>query len=133
MDQIDQQIEALNTGAIPADTVSEGRLHIVYEYLYAEQLTMHANDATQFAHNISGKVGEYFDLGTKGKVQVEGTTKVSFSTTDDKPAAFAFKAGRLTKDQDGKWGFYPEETMLAASPENADVNAAVSDRSRRRP
>jgi len=122
VDQIDLQIQAIKTGAIPADTLSEGRLHIVYEYLYAEQLTMQRNDATHFEHDISAKVGQYLDLGSKGNIKVEGTTKVSFSTTDNNPAAFAFKAGRLTNDQDGKWGFYPEETMLAAGPDGAQVS-----------
>jgi len=104
--------------AIPDEVVTEGDLHIAYEYAYATTVKMSRADGRNFAADVSGNIGSYVDLGVNGKVAVSGNSTVTFSSTANDPAAFAYKAGRLEKKPDGRWIFQPEIVKnLAGSPE----------------
>jgi len=107
---IDQIIQNIKTGAIPEDVVAAGRLHVAYDYAYANKLIMSRGDKKEFSENISGKVGDFIDLGVKGSVTMESKSTISFKGSADERAAFAFMAGYLSRDEDGKWEFHPEET-----------------------
>jgi hypothetical protein len=108
----------LQTEAIDDSCVREGRLHIVYEYLYARQLVMQRSDSAKFEHDITAvNLGQYLNLGTKGKAELQGTSRVAFSSQDGTAAAFACKAGKLARTNQGQWKFYPEEVMLGPETE----------------
>ena len=106
--------------AIPDEYIAAGALHIAYEYAYASTLSMSRQDSKAFSSDVSGSIGQYINLGVNGKVNVTGNKTVSFSTTDQKPAAFAYKAGRLEK-KGVRWIFEPEIVMRgkeAGAPES---------------
>jgi hypothetical protein len=96
--------------AIPDKYVASGKLHIAYEYAYASKVTLSRSDGQNFSGNVSGGIGQYIDLGANGKVELTGNSRVSFSTSDDKTAAFAYKAGRLQTDGH-RWTFEPEVVL----------------------
>ncbi|MEJ8811904.1 hypothetical protein WKW77_12565 [Variovorax ureilyticus] len=101
-------IKDFSTDGIPHEYVEDGRLHLAYEYAYARELVMARGDRQAFDHDISGKVGAYFDVGTKGSVSVASATTISFKNANDTSVAFAYKAGQLMREK-GKWVLYPEE------------------------
>jgi hypothetical protein len=105
--QLDPIIRGMSTTGIPKAYVDAGRLHVAYEYAYARELVMNRGDKKSFTADISGKVGEFIDLGVKGSVSVVNQSTISFKS-NDAPAAFAYKAGRLAYE-DGTWVLYPEE------------------------
>jgi hypothetical protein len=107
--RLDGLIRTLSIEGIPQEYADAGDLHIAYEYAYAQELLMSRGDRKEFADDISGKVDIYFDLGTKGAVSVASTTTISFKSTAQ-PAVFAYKAGRLVREN-GNWVFYPEEVQ----------------------
>jgi hypothetical protein len=116
--KIEKVVQELRTDAIDEKYVREGRLHLVYEYIYSSQLVMQRTDSATFSHEITAlNLGDYVNLGTKGKASVEGSSTISFASKDDQPAAFACKAGKLLLNDQGKWKFYPEEVMLAVGEE----------------
>jgi hypothetical protein len=104
---LDPILRGMSTGGIPKEYVEAGRLHIAYEYAYARELVMNRGDKKSFAADISGKIGEFLDLGAKGSVSVLNQSTISFKGKDT-AAAFAYKAGRLAVE-DGVWVLYPEE------------------------
>jgi hypothetical protein len=101
-------IADLSTAGIPKEYVEDGRLHVAYEYAYARELLMSRGDKQAFKSDISGKVGEFIDVGLKGSASVASTTTISFKSTDATAVAFAYKAGRLEREG-RKWVLYPEE------------------------
>ena len=116
--KIEQVVQVLQTWAVDESYVREGKLHVIYEYIYSQQLLMQRSDGAKFEHDVSAvNLGQYLNLGTKGKVEVQGTSRVAFASKDGRPAAFACKAGRLIRNDQGQWKFYPEEVMLAAGAE----------------
>lgn len=105
---IDQLLQKLKAPlAIPDQYVSEGALHIAYEYLYSNKLLMSRSDGGSFAVDVKGDVASYINLGNKGKVEWESKNTISFSGTSSEPAAFAYKAGRLQRAASA-WTFEPE-------------------------
>jgi hypothetical protein len=99
--------------AIPMDYVESGLLHIAYEYAFAKSVLLSRSDNREFAEDISGRVGEFIDLGTRGKVRVESRTTLSFAGAGGDVAAFAYKAGRLEKTGE-RWTFRPEDVQRGA-------------------
>lgn len=118
--QIDQLVQKLELGAIPNDVVESGRLHIAYEYAYANELLMSRGDHQAFSADISGSVGDYIDIGTQGSVTMASKSTISFKGAHGQRAAFAFKVGYLSReDEDSKWEFHAEEmnkAEVASSP-----------------
>jgi hypothetical protein len=114
---IDQVLQDLKLPlAIPDDYVTNGELHIAYEYAYADTVKMSRVDGKKFSTDVSGDVGAYVDVGTKVQVAVNANSTVTFSAKEkDKTAAFAYKAGRLLY-RDGRWLFEPEVIMKLAGP-----------------
>jgi hypothetical protein len=98
----------MSSAGIPKEYIENGRLHLAYEYAYASQLVMSRGDKQAFSNDISGKVGEFIDLGIKGSVSVESKTTISFKSSTGISVAFAYKAGRLER-QGKKWVLFPEE------------------------
>lgn len=112
--QLDKILQKLAVPAsIPDNYVTDGDLHIVYEYAYANTIRMSRADQKSFSTDVSGKVGDFVDLGTNAKVEVHGNNTISFSTNATEPAAFAYKAGRLQRVTDIRWIFEPEVVMRA--------------------
>jgi len=71
--KIDTILQALQVPlAIPDNYVTQGLLHIAYEYAYARRLLMSRADGKQFKTDISGKVGEFIDLGAQGEIDTDG-------------------------------------------------------------
>jgi len=102
-----QIIADMTTKGIPPSYVDAGSLHIAYEYAYANELLMSRGDKKAFSTNISGDVGSFIDLGVQGAVSVASTSTISFKNAKGLSAAFAYKAGRLAREE-GKWVLYPE-------------------------
>src|SRR5882672_1701041 len=93
--------------AIPDDYVHLGKLHVAYEYAYANTLTMSRSDGKKFDADVSGDLGAYINVGAKGSVELKSNSTVSFSSSSGEVAAFAYKAGQLEKDGN-RWTFKPE-------------------------
>ncbi len=112
--ELDVVLNNLSTGAIPQEYVEGGRLHIAYEYAYANTLLMRRADKERFETNVAGvQIEAFINVGASGVVESQSETTVSFknsSANDNGAAAFAYKAGQL-KLNDGKWAFFPEEIM----------------------
>jgi hypothetical protein len=103
-------IDKLDTAGLPQQYIEEGRLHVAYEYAYARELLMSRGDKKAFSHDISGAVGSYLDLGLEGSVSVASASTISFKNAAGRSAAFAYKAGRLARE-DGRWVLFPEEVF----------------------
>jgi hypothetical protein len=111
---IDPILQDLNTPlAIPDAYVEMGGLHIAYEYVYSNKLTMSRSDGQQFQSDISGNVANYIDLGAKGQVTAQGNSTVTFSGANNEVVAFAYKAGQLHRNEN-RWTFEPEVVLRAA-------------------
>ena len=106
--KIGQLVQSIATDGIPQKIIESGRLHVVYEYIYANELIMSRGDKKEFSEDISGKVADFIDIGIKGAVSVQSKSTISFKGAESERAAFAFMAGYLTLDDDG-WEFHPEE------------------------
>ena len=105
--RLDQVIRDMSTSGIPTTYVDAGQLHVAYEYAYARELLMSRADKKAFASDISGAIGTYIDLGVQGSASVASETTISFKNASGSAAAFAYKAGRLARE-DGQWVLYPE-------------------------
>jgi hypothetical protein len=99
---------------VPRQRIQQGKLHIAYEYAYAEKLLLERADGLKFEQDISGQVDQFFDVGVKCKVSVQRATSLSFENTSGAAAAFAYRAGQLKYADDSGWEFYPEEVLLSA-------------------
>lgn len=71
---------------------------------------MRRSDNREFETDVSGKVGEFIDADVGAKIDVAHNSVIGFSTTDLRPAAFAYRAGRLTRSG-SRWTFEPEVVM----------------------
>ena len=112
--QLDGVLQKLAVPAsIPDKYVTEGDLHIVYEYAYSTAVRMSRADQKSFSVDVSGKIGEFVDVGTSAKVDVQANSTVSFSTNTTDVAAFAYKAGRLQKVTAQRWVFEPGVVIRA--------------------
>ncbi len=101
----------LNTGAIPPEDISNGYLHIAYEYAFASTLSMKVGrDLGSSWKATAIQVATYIDLGTQGQVTVASEGTIAFSGKSGENAAFAFKVGRLER-RGRKWFFFPEEVV----------------------
>jgi hypothetical protein len=109
-------LAGMSKAGIPKEYIEDGRLHLAYEYAYASELVMSRGDKQAFSSDISGKVGEFIDLGVKGSVSVASKTTISFKSSNEESVAFAYKAGRL-EHQGGKWVLYPEEVNRSGAVE----------------
>jgi hypothetical protein len=107
---LDPLIPRLRLGAIPDEVVRKGRVHIAYEYVYARRLLLYRADKKRFAVDPGGLVGGLLDLGASGKVERENESTIAFSAGEGEPAAFAYRAGRLTNPNGDRW-----ELHLASS------------------
>jgi hypothetical protein len=105
--RLHQIIADMTTNGIPTSYVNAGSLHVAYEYAYAKELLMSRGDKQEFSTNISGDVGSFIDLGAQGSVSVASSSTISFKNAQGLSAAFAYKAGRLAREN-GKWVLYPE-------------------------
>jgi hypothetical protein len=113
---LDPLLQKLELHAIPDEYVAGGALHIAYEYVYARRVSLRRGDGKRFHVDIGGRLPELFDLGAKGGVRIEDETTLSFTASDEVPAAFGYKAGQL-RVENGKWSFYPE--VVAHARDNA--------------
>jgi hypothetical protein len=100
-------LRTMTTEGIPKEYVEAERLHIAYEYAYTRELVMSRGDKQSFKADISGNVGTYIDLGTEGSVSVASKSTLSFKSRADEAAAFAYKAGRLERNEN-RWELFPE-------------------------
>lgn len=105
--RLDGVIRDLSTQGIPQSYVDAGQLHVAYEYAYAKELLMSRGDKRAFTHDIQGDVGTYFDVGLEGSVSVASASTISFKNAKGDAAAFAYKAGKLAREN-GQWVLYPE-------------------------
>jgi hypothetical protein len=105
---LDHALNKLDLGAIPEDHVDRGFLHIAYEYAFATTLLMHREDGKDLQLGAEADLAGFITLGTRGTVHLDNRSTVSFAATDETNApAFAYRAGRLTRDT--RWRFRPEE------------------------
>ena len=106
---IDQMLGKLITGAIPEEFITNGFLHIAYEYAFSGSLAMKVGGGAGGSWDAKAvQIGTYIDLGAQGKYKVTGEDTISFSGNNGSIAAFAFKVGRLER-RGKKWFFFPEE------------------------
>jgi hypothetical protein len=124
--KLDQILQSLETpAAIPDEYVSSGGLHIIYEYAYSATLKMSRADGQQFSADVAGDISSYIDVGAKAKVDSKQNTVISFSSTNNELAAFAYKAGQLQKVNPKRWTFAPEEVRrLAEGPKPTETALA---------
>jgi hypothetical protein len=113
--KIEKIVQGISTTGIPKELIDEKRLHIAFEYAYANELLMSRGDMKDFSENISGKVGDFIDVGVKGSVELKSKSTISFKGKGKQRAAFAYKAGYLSREDD-QWEFHTEEIHRAAEP-----------------
>jgi hypothetical protein len=105
--RLHQVLLEMTTKGIPHSYIDAGSLHVAYEYAYARELLMSRGDRQAFSTDISGSVGSYIDLGVQGSVSVASESTISFKSVAGAAAAFAYKAGRLARENT-QWVLYPE-------------------------
>lgn len=110
---IARAVARLNHDSLPKEVVDGGEVHIAYEYVYAKSLLMSRKDMKSFDSGVAGAIGNYFDLGARGTVNLASQTTISFSPASGTEAAFALKVGQIRRDISQKWKFYAEESMLS--------------------
>lgn len=109
---LDPLLQRLEVHAIPDEYVTGGALHVAYEYVYARRVSLRREDGKGFGAELGVRLHEFFDLGANGRVQMDDTTALTFTASDQAPAAFGYKAGQLRLEH-GKWSFYPEIVSYA--------------------
>jgi len=127
-------IGTLSTEGIPQSYVDQGQLHLAYEYAYARELLMSRGDRKAFSADVKGNIGSYIDLGAQGSVSMASATTISFKNKAADAAAFAYKAGRLEREN-GRWVFFPEvvtqkgliEERAPFVPQRAVVLTAIAE------
>lgn len=110
---LDPILQQLELHAIPAEQISEGRVHIAYEYLYAGSIRVRRADHKEFETNLDGKLGEFIDVGGSAQIAVENQTTLSFAGAKDR-AAFAYKAARVLRTE-ARWELSLETAVRAHS------------------
>jgi hypothetical protein len=65
-------------------------------------------------------VAEFIDVEVGAKIDVAHNSVISFSTTDLRPAAFAYRAGRLMRSG-SRWTFEPEVVMRSSETSIREV------------
>jgi hypothetical protein len=98
---------------LPADRVDAGDAHIAYDYLYARQLVIKRADGQEFDLGVKGKVEEFFDVAAKGKVKQTSRLSITCEADGDNLPAFAYRAARLLRREDGGFDVLGEQTRLA--------------------
>ena len=73
----------------------------ILDYIYFEY------DGKRFDADLGGRLNEYFELGARGRMRMDDDTSLTFTASDETPAAFGYKAGQLRVENE-KWSFYPE-------------------------
>lgn len=106
--------EEFTVDHIPDKYVFGGGVHVAYEYLYAKQLLMRRADGREFATKVSGKVGEFIDVGAGASISVKDETTLFFSGNANAPIAFAYRSGRMLLDG-SEWDFYIHDPLLSTS------------------
>ena len=104
-------LERFSPRHIPEEFAVGGKIHLAYEYAFAKRILMQRADQRKFENVVSGDIGEYVKLGAEGKVEVVDETTVSFSSSSDRSAAFAYKSGRLMQ-RNSSWEFFPMESTM---------------------
>jgi hypothetical protein len=105
---LDHALERLDLGAIPDEYADRGFLHIAYEYAFATSLLLHREDGKELHLGAETDLAGFITLGAGGTVRLDDQTTLSFAAAGRDAPAFAYRAGRLTRDS--RWRFYPEET-----------------------
>jgi len=119
---LDPLLQQLEVHAIPDEYVNSGALHIAYEYVYAKRLSLRRGDGKSFDAELRGRLNAHFDLGARGRVRLDDDTALTFTASDETPAAFGYKAGQL-RIENGKWSFYPEIISNARDDAGSVVTA----------
>lgn len=107
---IDQVIESIDFNGVPDSYLQAGRLHLVYEYLYASKLLMRKSDHSKFDSSAEAALESLVDANVNASIDSAKMTEIRFE--GNQPAAFAYKAGSLEKTSSGRWYFYPEEIVF---------------------
>ncbi|MBH0775532.1 hypothetical protein [Nocardia bovistercoris] len=106
---IDHALTDLDLGAIPEDYVTRGFLHIAYEYAFATSLIMQTDGQREFDMHAASDLPELATLNGRFSMNRLSHNRISFEANSDTDLpAFAYRAGRLTRDT--RWRFYPQET-----------------------
>jgi len=58
-------------------------------------------------------VDEFIDLGAKGRLTMEGKSTIIFEAHDGNTPAFAYKAAKLVRQENGSFQAYGERTRMA--------------------
>ena len=69
--QIDAIIESASFPGVPEAYLAAGRLHLVYEYLYASKLLMRKADHSEFDANAVAKISQVGNAEVKARVEQE--------------------------------------------------------------
>jgi len=111
---IDHVLTDLDLGAIPDDYVDRGFLHIAYEYAFAGSVLMQREDGHDFTLQGDAHLASLVNVGAGVKARLADSNTISFDTAEKAELpAFAYRAGRLTRDS--RWRFYPEETYRSGA------------------
>lgn len=97
-------------GAIPAEQVQLGLVHIAYDYAYARSLRMTVAATGKSSLDLNAvKIEGFVDLGGKAEVEVASRSSLLFKGKG-KPAAFACKIGQVRRVK-GAWTFDAFEVL----------------------
>ncbi|MET8428382.1 hypothetical protein [Nocardia sp. NPDC004860] len=111
---IDHALKRLRPGAIPDEYVNRGFLHIAYEYAFATSLVMQAEGDHEFDLRTDADLPQLATVNAGFTLTRANRNTITFEACADSDVpAFAYRAGRLTRDS--KWRFYPEETYRSES------------------
>jgi hypothetical protein len=94
---------ALNRGFrssdIGLDRIDGGLVHVAYEYLYSRNFTVDRRDGTSDELKLGANVQSIANASVK--VGGEGKDRLTIKHANDRPAAIAFKTGKLVKIESG--------------------------------
>ncbi len=104
-----ETLKGFVTDLLPNEFVSGEKLHVAYNYAYAARLEMRRADGQKFRGKLSGaEINDIFKLGTTGTVELQNEDTLAFKGSGNERIAFAYKAGRLHRE-DGVFKFFPQE------------------------
>ncbi len=94
---------ALNRGfrssEIGLDRIDGGLVHVAYEYLYSRSLTVDRSDGSSGEVKLGANVQAIADASVKVSGEGKGSSNTKYA--NDRPAAIAFKTGKLVKVESG--------------------------------
>jgi hypothetical protein len=105
---IDRLLSRIDHSSLPEDDLIHRRLHVAYEYAYAEKLLIKRGSGKKISETMNADVAAILKFRQDSAFKMESESILSYSPRQGEQIVFAYKAGRLER-AGARLAFFPEE------------------------